>query len=229
MEEEIMSKIIKIEVDDRNGLTCIHYEDGYRHYYEDIRIGLSWPVKNIPGYYCIFGQVNYANEFGKKPVRYFTEKDSKDIISLFNHMSDYASLLKAKRIYTDLGGEFEEYREIISEYCSENDLHGLHLKQAPWANNFHYSVRALIQEYRDTKAMEYPENTTLGEQVNSITEDDHDPERFDKFYAVKALKYVLASFRRYPPTGGMTSHDADRMQQLYGPPGIRAGNGPLNM
>jgi hypothetical protein len=205
----------------------IHFEyDGKDdQIFLDILIGLAWPNKSAPAYYCIFGQLDRQNEFKKNPLIFLSEGQSSDLQELLDKLTDDAKRLLSEGICVDLTGEWECYRDTFGNYCEDLKIRGLYLIQTPWPENFPYGL-GLIKDWLKKRALEIERGTILAEQLGKMPENlsEHTTEPEVDFFAVNALRYVLGTFQKYPwqspnlpPLETYFSSQAEYDAWAYGP------------
>jgi hypothetical protein len=190
----------------------IHHEiDGQPDIiYLDIRAGLVWTYQTQPGYWLIMGQRDEQNAFGKYPLVFFGEGESKDLDKLFHSMTDSAVRLRCEDVYVDLSEENDCYRGAFSRYCDEGNIKRVFMVSAPYVDNFDYGT-GLIREYVKDEALEIERDSIIARQLGQIPESVLEENQIPRYFAVHALRFVLASFVKYswrPPL-----EDID-----YGPP-----------
>jgi hypothetical protein len=164
--------------------------------YLDIRAGLAWPYQRKPGYWLIVGQREEKNVFGKYPLVLLDEGKAKDLSKIFASITDAALRLKCEDVYVDMSEENEPYRHAFSRYCDEGNIRCVFLKPAPYVENFEYGV-GLIRDYVKDKVLEIDRGSIVARQLGRIPESVLEENQIAEYYAVHALRFVLASFVKY--------------------------------
>lgn len=196
-------------------------DDGYIYHqvageddkiYLTIRAGLSWPEDTAPAYYCILAEKHRPNEFKRYPLVMIDEGQSNDINDLIGELVDAYKLTLCAEIRADLTPDKKIFRDIFHDYCSEEEVKGVYLRPAPWAEQFEYGLN-LIRNWVAKKALVIDKNTFLAHELGRLPKDlkaySDNPQR--DFFAVNALRLVLGSFKKSPTTRD-TMKDID-----YGP------------
>jgi hypothetical protein len=165
--------------------------------YLDIRAGLVWPYQTQPGYWLIMGQRDEQNAFGKYPLALLEEGEAKDLSRLFGSVTDAAVRLKCEDVYVDMSEENDCYRHEFSRYRDEGNIKRVFMKSAPYVENFDYGI-GLIREYVKDEALEINRNSIIAKQLGQIPESVLEENQKDEYFAVQALRYVLAGFVKSP-------------------------------
>lgn len=190
-------KVARKDKDDEK----IHHEIEGRpdKVYLNIRAGLTWPNKSAPAYYCILGQLDRENEFKRNPIVFFCEGQSKELPLLLDKLTDHAKMLMCEEIYVDLTEDRKCFKDSFSGYCRENQTRGLYLRQAPWPENFSFGL-GIIRDWLGKESLEIDRETILAQQLGKISEDllEDTAKAEIEFYAIKALRYALNAFQKYP-------------------------------
>lgn len=170
-----------------------------------IRGAIAHATDKSPCYWCLVGQ-----EF-VDPTLYVSTADPR--FELIGEVEDHGLDADARHqallddgalfmadFYCDLS---PEYAPIEEAYRSFQDLHKSEfggLYPAPWAEARHFrlgveSLKSLVRSHK----LDIPKKTTAFEQLSRITESDlADPDCRSKYYAIEALRHVMASFKRNP-------------------------------
>jgi len=112
--------------------------------YRAIQGGLTWPKNGAPGYYIILGQLDdgldYRRQDVKSPLKFLGEFESEFPEKLFNRLTDDARMFLCDEFYCDTGPEWEGFVEAFDNYVSIHKVEKVYLKEAPFAQNFHFGV-----------------------------------------------------------------------------------------
>ena len=172
--------------------------------YSDVRTGLSWPTAESPGYYCILGEEyhednKYEGMKSKGNLKLLSEHESPGISldELFAKLTDDTSLLRCSRIFTDMSDEYDGYVESFREFVI-GIKHSGYLHPAPYADNFLLGV-SWIQDWTKSGKLSIPEKTIVRSQLKHITKSDLADSPEVDFYAINALRYVVAAFHKMRP------------------------------
>lgn len=177
----------------------IHHEiDGQPDViYLDIRAGLAWPYQTQPGYWLILGQRDERNAFGKHPLVLIDERKAKDLSKLFNSLTDAAVRVGCEDVYVDRNEENLCYCEAFWRYLDEGNIQRVFLNPASYIENFEFGI-GLIREWLKDKALEIDRNSIIARQLGQIPESVLEEEKKDAYFALHALRFVLASFVKNP-------------------------------
>lgn len=166
----------------------------------DIRGALVWPTVNSPGYFCIIAQHVHPNEQGKLPLRLLYEYEDELPNNVFKDLIDQARIYSCCTYYNDFRKENEDLRTLFYEYCKYQRVTNVEIAKAPLVGKFYIGIK-LIQEWVRGMALEVPEHTVLYRQLKSMHLphlEDANPE--ERFYAVNALQFLIASAEKEPWT-----------------------------
>jgi hypothetical protein len=197
-------------------------DDGYIHHevagepdkiYLTLRAGLSWPENMAPAYFCILGQKHRQNELKRYPLIFLAEGQGKDLAPVLDKLTDLGKRIRCEEIRADLTEDKKLFRDFFHDYCIENEVRGHYLRRAPWPDQFAYGL-GIVRDWLEKKSLEIQKDSILAQQLGRIPEDikayTSHPE--EDFFAVSALRYVLASFQKHP-------HQPDTMKDIdYGDP-----------
>jgi hypothetical protein len=177
----------------------IHHEMEERQdiVYLDIRAGLVWPYHTQPGYWLILAQRSEENTFGKHSLILLGEGKSKDLGKLFASLTDAAVRLMCEAVYADTGEENDCYRDAFSRYRNEGNIRRVFIKPAPYVEGFEYGI-GLIREYLKDKALEINTDSIVARQLGQIPESVLEENQIAEYFAVHALRFVMASFVKSP-------------------------------
>ena len=165
--------------------------------YLDIRAGLAWPYQRKQGYWLIVGQRQEKNVFGKYPLVLLDEGKAKDLSKIFASITDSALRLKCEDVYVDMSEENEPYRHAFSRYRDECNIQRVFLRSAPYVENFDYGI-GLIREWVKDEALRIDRDSIIARQLGQIPESVLEENQKNEYYALHALRYVLAAFEKNP-------------------------------
>ena len=161
----------------------------------DIRGTLVWPTPESPGYYCILAQQTHINESGKLPIVLLTEYEALLPKQIFQQLQKDSRKYSCEKFYNDFKKENEDLRTLFYDFCRYQRVENIELLKAPLVGKLHIGV-ALIQEWVGDKAIKIPDST-LRKQLSNM-EIEHLQEKPEKFYAVNALQFLIASIEKEP-------------------------------
>jgi len=172
--------------------------------YLDVRAGLSWPTATSPVYYCVLGEEydernKYEGVEHKGTLKLLSEHESPGISldEILAKFTDDTSLLRCSRIFVDMSDEYDGYVESFREFVIGIHRSG-YLHPAPYADNFLLGV-TWIQDWTKSGKLSIPEMTIVRSQLKGITKADLAESPETNFYAVNALRYVVAAFHKMRP------------------------------
>jgi hypothetical protein len=163
----------------------------------DIRAGLVWPYQTQPGYWLILAQRDEKNSFGKNPLILLDEGEARDLGKLFDSITDAAVRLKCEDVYVDMIEENDCYRQAFSRYRDEGNIRRVFVKPAPYVENFEYGA-GLMRGWLKDEALEIDRDSIVARQLGQITESVLEDSQRAEYFAIHALRFVLAAFVKYP-------------------------------
>ena len=177
------------------------------YHYAAIRGGLSWGSGESPAFFMILGEefVDKTRFEGQVPPRgklkVFTERQipSPFLDKLFSALTDDCALFGCGYVYADLSDEHEESGKLFMEYVSEKKARYVSLEDAPFVNNFPLGV-SLINRWLSEALLDLPKESLVRDQLKKLTKQDFGDSPEQRFFAVNALRFVLGSFYKCPPT-----------------------------
>jgi hypothetical protein len=188
---------IKVARKDKDSGKIIHELNGQPDIiYLDIRAGLAWPYQTQPGYWLVMGQHEEKSAFGKHSLVLLGEGESRSLNKLFDSLTDAAVRLKCEDVYVDMSEKNDAYREAFSRYRDGGNIRRVFMKPAPYDENFEYGT-GLIREYVKDKALEIDRDSIIARQLGQIPESVLEENQLAEYYAIHALRFVLASFDKY--------------------------------
>ncbi len=156
----------------------------------DIRGALTWATSRSPNYYCIFAQKNEVNPQGKSPLLLLAEGEAGLPRDLFQRLAKDARRYACGQFYVDFDRKNQELVNLFYDYCQYQRIPNIELTKAPLIENFSLGV-ALIREW--SNALEIPQGTILRNQLKDMEMSDVDDKPEERFYAVNALRFIVAS------------------------------------
>jgi hypothetical protein len=164
--------------------------------FSEIRAGVSWPIRLLPGYIAIIGL--YAGSiFGKENSHMLIyEREYPSSIELMTDAYNRANDLRFHHFYTDMQntawqGFNIDFQKRIRTGLGSKDIRIIH---SPFAQDFIIG-KDVIKRMAGQKALNIPSASILMNQLRNMTPQDLDCERPDqKFHAINALRYVLVAW-----------------------------------
>jgi hypothetical protein len=189
---------IKVARKDKGENKIIHEVDnGPDRVYLDIRAGLAWPYQTHPGYWLILGQRDEQNSFGKFPLVLLHEGRARDLGRLFESITDAAVRLMCEDVYVDMDEENLCYRHSFSRYRDGHNIRRVFMASAPYVDNFDYGI-TLIREWIKEGSLKIDHGSIVGRQLGQIPESVLEESQRDEYFAIHALRFVLAAFVKSP-------------------------------
>jgi hypothetical protein len=168
-----------------------------------VRGAWAWPTDISPFYYCIVAQEWVDSD------SYSTAEDPNlelicectlpglDLMDRFNRLSDDASLYLCD-FRADLNPIHEPEMLAYYDYRSKRNFRYGRLSPAPYADSFRLGVE-LIKSLAKTSRIDVARETVIYNQLAKITENDlGDVDIKCRYFAIEALRHVVASFKRDP-------------------------------
>lgn len=199
-----MPKLIKAERD-LTGLLTVKFEDqdpGTREKeitrtFAEIRAGIAWPFRAVPGYTCILGHFAAVPWGAEKSTMLLYEAKYPDASQLMNDAYNKARDLRFQVFYTDC--QKIEWRGFIYEFGKkiQQGLGGrdIRLKHSPFPNDFVLG-KDRIKRLIEKKAVILPTAAILTEQLGNIRTTDLDTEHPEyNFPAVNAFRYLIVGWQ----------------------------------
>ena len=161
----------------------------------DIRGALVWPTLNSPGYYCIFAQRNDSTPQGKLPLQLLGETVEELPKHIFQNLMKDAKRLGCYEFYNDYQDGNEELIRAFYEYSRYQRNANIKFTKAPFSKSFHIGI-LLIKEWVKNNALNIPNNTILRDQLKNIDTADLTEKPEEKFFAVNALRFIVATVEK---------------------------------
>jgi hypothetical protein len=164
--------------------------------FSELRAGLSWPIRSLPGYMAILGLYSGA-AFGKADsLLLLYEKEYSNSIELMTDAYNRAHDLRFQLFYTNRqkpdwdGFNYEFQRKIRSGLGSRD----IRLNHSPFAADFMMG-KDTIKRLGQGKALDVPKASLFFKQILDFSADrmntDH-PEH--EFHAINGVRYVLVAW-----------------------------------
>jgi len=161
----------------------------------DIRGALVWPTLNSPGYYCIFAQRNDPTPQGKLPLQLLGEASLELPKQIFQKLMQDAKRLGCYEFYNDYQDGNEELIRAFYEYSRYQQNSNIKFTKAPFSKSFHIGI-LLIKEWAKNNTLNIPNNTILRDQLKNIDTADLSDKPEEKFFAVNALRFIVATVEK---------------------------------
>ena len=193
------------------------YQGNPEKTFKGVRCGLSWPNPINPGgYFCLVAQESMSRITGEYPLWVIREFSSPMMITLFEKMFDEMGIFGCFEIFTDLSSRFATYIHALDSYKrSKRELQPAQIKPAPYSESFLHGFDMIAKWIKVIKGLTIPKDFIIRSQLREIREADLKGEPQEKFYAMNALRYVLAAFE----TSAIPESTKDRVVEHGLPPG----------
>ncbi len=187
--------------DDREGLEV--------KVFRAIKGGLSWPGSDSPGYYIILGEEDRPILAGRKErgkLILFTEKMLPSVFPdvFCKHVTDDCSTTYCQNIYTSLvteEGKISEEVEFYRDWKYRHEVSMGNLQEAPYSDNFALGI-SYIRQWIDDGLLELPKDSLAWIQLINFSRKDLDTSDVEeRFFAINALRFVIASFHKSGGSG----------------------------
>ena len=164
-----------------------------------IRCGISFPISDYPGYYCILGLLDGAKVGEPGSFLFLAEGEYDLLVDLTEAVIHQARDLLFSEIFTD--GESPEWKGMSVSFINSirkiNNRQNLRLRGVPFADDFHLG-RDLIRKWGKNGALKIPEDSILHQHlVNPIPEGIPESTKHS-LYPINALRYVAMAFEKIP-------------------------------
>jgi len=207
-------EIIKAERD-LTGLTAITFKGDPENIikaFSDIRAGISWPVRALPGYLCILGLLSGAQVGQEGPLMLIYEREYLTSNELMSDAYNRANDLRFHRFYSDLkasewqGFNFEFQRKVRHGLGARD----IRLEHSYLAHDFGFGLHT-IKRLSLARAFILPQTGILIEQLRQMTPDNLETDRPEyKFAAVNAFRFVVVAFDKFKNPVGKTQGTQER-------------------
>ncbi len=203
MTMENVPRVIKAERD-LTGLLTIKFEDldpeakekEFTKAFSELRAGISWPIRAVPGYLCVLG-LFAGMQFGTEQSSMLVyEAKYQDAMELMTDAYNRARDLRFQVFYTDCSKP--EWKGFMHEFTKK--VHGnmggrdIRLKQSPFPNDFALG-KDLIRRIGAQKGFILPTSALLTEQIGNVRAADMDSDHPEyTFPAVNAFRYLIVGW-----------------------------------
>ena len=166
----------------------------------DIKGSLVWPTANSPAYYCIIGQSKNINRKGKLPLIFLGERARELPKDIFKLLKKDSRRLACFEFFNDLLKENRDLITLFYDFCRYQRINNISLTKAPLVGKFHLGAR-LLNEWINDNALQIPKGTILYKQLKQMQVPHAEVKPEEKFFAVNALQFIIASVERQPWRG----------------------------
>jgi hypothetical protein len=196
-----MNQNTQIEVK-REGTFCsyVKEDNGVRTVYHcrDIRGAMVWPTLNAPAYFCIFAQQTELNVKGKLPLVLLAESENTLPQTFFQDLIAKGKEYRCRRFYVDFDNQNRELMVLFNDMCRYSRITYIELTRAPFTKNFSFGL-GLARQWAADGALEIPHGSIMRGQLSAISAEDMTQQGIeDRFYALRALFYVVGSVEKRP-------------------------------
>lgn len=159
-----------------------------------VRVGLSWPGPNAPGFFVLVGQSIKRDITGEYPLRLLKEGQEQIPSELYEKMANEMGIFYTEEIYTDTSETFRSYVLNFTTFKrQERKRQQLFLKPAPFYQDFSHGLWT-IRGRVSKDGIHIPKDSVTYNQLKSITSADLKQGPEERFFAINALRYVVGSF-----------------------------------
>jgi len=198
-----MYKMIGRAYMDMDGTVTLNFEgdDGKpeKISFSCIRCGVSWPIFEYPGYFCVLGLLTGAKPGDPDSLLLLREGEKELLGDLTEALINEARDLRFSEIFTDrMKPEFQGMGiSFIKSIHKISNLRDLRLRHAPFADDFHLG-RDLIRNWGKNGALKIPEDSFLYKNMINPAPEKPEAKGF-QLYPINALRYVAMAFEKTPP------------------------------
>jgi hypothetical protein len=180
---------LKIEEDGKQKEIC----------FSCIRCGISWPISDYPGYYCILGLLNEAKPGESGSLLFLREGENDLLGDLTEGVIQEARGLRFSEIFTDrVSPEWQGMSvSFINSIRKNYNLQYLRLRHIPFADDFHLG-RDLIRKWGKNGALKIPEDSILYQHMINPSPERIPESTKHSLYPINALRYVAMAFEKIP-------------------------------
>jgi len=171
--------------------------------YGTVRGGLTWPNLGAPGYYLIIAQehnVFRAGKDQKKPLHVLTEFESSNMGDFFKRLGEDTTLFLCQSYYVEKADMWKGYETSLYDYCRTKQIARYpSIDAAVFTDNFGYGAN-VVREWLKDEALLIRQPSILYSQLSDggLRDSDFgDPDIAVRYYAVSALRHVVAAFDYY--------------------------------
>jgi hypothetical protein len=202
--------IVKIEKDEKTGVTLHHFADGGKKAWAAIRAGLSWPTEEANGYFIILGEEYVGGTIyeGQEPPRgKILLLAEREVSSFFlddtlRPLTDECALYGCRAVYADFDEETEANMENVTlarEYVSKQKS-SISFQSAPFQGKFKVGLD-ILRPYLNEGILDLPASSMAQQQLDILSQADLVDKPEVKFVAVNGLRFVMGAFHKFRPNG----------------------------
>ena len=198
-----MEKIVGPALMDIGGQIILKFEeeDGKQKeiFFSGIRCGISFPISDYPGYYCILGLLNGAKPGEPGSLLFLREGENDLLGDLTEAVIHEARVLRFSEIFTDrVSPEWQGMSvSFINSIRKNNNPQYLRLRHVPFADDFHLG-RDLIRKWGKNGALKIPEDSILYQHMVNPSPERIPESTKHSLYPINALRYVAMAFEKIP-------------------------------
>jgi hypothetical protein len=100
-------------------------------------------------------------------------------------------------VYADMSEENYCYRDAFCRYRDNGNIRRLYLNSASYVENFEFGI-GLIREWLKDEALQIDRDSIIAQQLGRIPESVLEENQLAEYFAINALRFVLAVFVKTP-------------------------------
>ncbi len=198
-------KILKTERD-LTGLFTIEFENldpdipekekKFSKPFSELRAGIAWPIRNVPGFLCIIGHYPGCRFGVENSLMLIYEKEFPTAPQLIQDAYNRAHDLRFTKFFTDCSriewrGFVHEFQRQINQGLGGRDIR---LLQCPFPQDFILG-KDVLGRLISSKALVLPSASLVRQQGGSITKAELDTDHPEyKWPALTAFRYVCVAW-----------------------------------
>jgi hypothetical protein len=160
---------------------------------KEIRGSLVWPTISALGYVCVLVQKTGIDIHGKCPLFFIEEAVEESSKALFDKLVDYRKRFSCGIFFNDLKKENDDLKRLFYDHCRYQKVPNIQLTRAPLIENINLRMD-LVRDW--AKSLEVPKGTVLCDQLERMSPGDLPERPEERFNAVNALSFALASLEK---------------------------------
>jgi hypothetical protein len=214
-------EIVKVQRDLTGQLGITFKDDDgkeFVRFFSELRGGISWPIKALPGYMAILGL--YAGAVFGKPdsLMLLYEKEYANSIELMTDAYNRANDLRFQLFYTNRQkGEWNgfnyEFQRKIRGGLGARDIR---LNHSPFAQDFMMG-KDVIKRFAQEKAIHVPTASLFMKQILDFGPESMKSEYPEhELHAINGVRYLLVAWELQNRSPGRTSGEGDRKITVAG-------------
>lgn len=187
--------------------------------FSDIRAGISWPIRSLPGYLCIMGLLSAAQVGQPKSLMLIYERTYEDNNKLMVDAYNRAHDLRFQRFYSDLKatewhGFNREFQEKVRRGLGGGDIR---LEHSYLAHDFRYGFE-VVNRFGQSGCFIIPKSCLLSEQLRQMVPANLEVDRPEnKFNAINGFRYAVVAFdKKRTPSGLGKEVEKERVISVQG-------------